>query len=72
MLLQIKQNIYLLKNCQKKAKGLTKDLINEFSILNGAKYFKIIQYLYQVNILVALVGLIRGNLTECLKNILKI
>ena len=42
MLLQIKQNIYLLKNCQKKAKGLTKDLINEFSILNGAKYFKII------------------------------
>ena len=29
-------------NCQKmSAKGVTKDLINEISILNGAKYFSL-------------------------------
>ena len=54
-------------------KRLTKNLINKFSVLNGAKYFfqkhfQIIEYLYQLkstlNILVALLGLIRGSLTE--------
>ena len=48
MLLQIKQNRYLLKmNCKKyqkkveeiSTKGLTKDLINEYKILNSVKYF---------------------------------
>ena len=62
-------------------KGLTKDLINKFSILNGAKCFysgilQIILYLYQLknslNILVILLGFIRGNLMECQKKILKI
>ena len=63
------------------AKGLTKDLINKFSILIGAKYFSsgIFQnylVLYHLkntlNILVALFELIRGNQMECQMNILKI
>ena len=50
-LLQIKQNMCLLNmnymNYQKKlkkemsTKGLIKDLINKYSILNGAKYFSL-------------------------------
>ena len=61
-------------------KGLRKDLINKYSILNGAKnfineYYKIILYLYQLksmlNILVALPKFIRGNLMECHKEVLK-
>ena len=47
MLLQIKQNMYLLNELNElskkvkaiSAKGFTKDLINKFCILNGAKYF---------------------------------
>ena len=63
------------------AKGLTKDLINKFSILIGAKYFSsgIFQnylVLYHLkntlNILVALFELIRENQMECPMNILKI
>ena len=63
------------------AKALTKSLINKlnkFSILNGSiqVYFKIIQYLYQLknilNILVALLESIRGNVIECQGKILKI
>ena len=62
-------------------KELTKDLINKFSIFNGAKYFSIgifQNYLvfYQLkntlNILVALLGLNRLNLMEFQKKILKI
>ena len=62
-------------------KGLTKDLIDKFSIFNGAKYFfheyfKIIQYLYQLkntlNIFMPLLEFIRGNRTECQKKVLKI
>ena len=62
-------------------KGLTKDLTNKFSILNGEKCFSsgIFQnYLvfYQLkntlNILVVLLGLIIGNLMEYQKKILKI
>ena len=63
-------------NYQKKVKaisikGLTKDLINKFSILNGAKYFSLgifqnylvfIPAKNTLNILAALLGLIRGNL----------
>ena len=55
-------------------KGLTKNLMNKFSILKEAKYFwqeylKSVWYSYQLenntlNILVALLGLIRGNLLE--------
>ena len=55
-------------------KGLTKDLMNKFSILKEAKYFwqeylKSVWYSYQLenntlNILVALLGLIHGNLLE--------
>ena len=60
--------------------GLTKDFINKFSILNGAKYFSsgIFQnYLLfipakKLNILVALLGLICGNLMKCQKKIFKI
>ena len=61
--------------------GLTKDSINKFSILNGAKYFSsgIFQnYLVfipdknTVNILGALLGLICESLMECQKKILKI
>ena len=63
------------------AKGFTKDLINKFSILIGAKYFSsgIFQnylVLYHLkntlNILVALFELIRENQMECPMNILKI
>ena len=73
-------------NYQKKVKaisikGLTKDLINKFSILNGAKYFSLgifqnylvfIPAKNTLNILAVLLGLIRGNLMECQKKILKI
>ena len=55
-------------------KGLTKDLMNKFSILKEAKYFwqeylKNVWYSYELenntlNILVALLGLIHGNLME--------
>ena len=55
-------------------KGLTKDLMNKFSILKEAKYFwqeylKSVWYSYQLenntlNVLVALLGLIHGNLME--------
>ena len=62
-------------------KGLTKDLINKFSILNGAKYFSL--ELFQnylafipdnkyINILMALIKFICGNLMECQKKVLKI
>ena len=62
-------------------KGLTKDLINKFSILNGAKYFSsgIFQnYLVFIpgkntlNILMLLLEFIPGNLMECQKKVLKI
>ena len=62
-------------------KGLTKDLINKFSILNGAKYISseiFHKYLVFIpakntfNILVALLELIRGYLMELRKKILKI
>ena len=62
-------------------KVLIKDLINKLSILNRAKYFssRIFQsYLVFIpdknalNILVALLGLIRVNLMGCQKNIFKI
>ena len=40
------------------------------------EYFKIIKYLYQIkntlNVLVASLGLIRENLMQCLKKIMKI
>ena len=40
------------------------------------EYFKIIKYLYQLkntlNVLLALLGLIRGNPVECQKKMLKI
>ena len=60
--------------------GLTKDLINKFSILIGGKFFSpgIFQnYLIFIpagilNILVVLLGLIHGNLMECQEKILKI
>ena len=62
-------------------KGLTKNLIDKSSIWNGAK--KIFSEIFQnylifilakntLNILVALLGLIRRNLMECQKKILKI
>ena len=63
------------------AKGLTKDLINKFSILIGAKYFSsgtfqnylVLYHLKNtLNILVALFELIRENQMECPMNILKI
>ena len=63
-------------------KGLTKDLIIKFSILNGAKKFcsgifrNYLVFIYHLentlNVLVVLLGLIRGNLMECQKKILKI
>ena len=62
-------------------KGLTKDLIHKFSIVNGAKYFSLgISQNYLVfipakntlNIFVALLRLIRRNLVEYEKKILKI
>ena len=60
-------------------KGLTKDLIKKFSILNGAKYFSLgisqIHLVYQLrntlNILLTLLGLNHGNLMECRKKVLK-
>ena len=62
-------------------KGLTKDLINKFSILNEAKYFSLgipqndlvyIPAKNTLNILVALLQLNRGNLMECQNKVLKI
>ena len=62
------------------AKGLTKDLIDKFSISNGAKHFSLgmfqnYLYLYQLKntlyILLALLGMNHGNLMECQKKILK-
>ena len=63
------------------AKGLTKDLISKYNIPNGAKHFslEIFQnYLVftpdknTLNILMALITFIRGNLKECQKEVLKI
>ena len=60
---------------------LRKDLISTFSILNGRKYFSpgIFQNYFvfdqlknKLIILMALLGLICGNLMECQKKILKI
>ena len=72
-------------NYQKKVeaistKGLPKDLINKYSILNGATYFSgILQYYFifisaknALNILVKLLEFIRGNLIKCQKKVLKI
>ena len=62
-------------------KGLTKDLIDKFSILNGAKYFSsgIFQnYLVFIlaknalSVLVVLRGLTCGNIMECWKKLLNI
>ena len=62
-------------------KGLTKDLINKFSIVNGAKYFFLgifqnnLAFMpdkNKLNIFVALLELFRGNLMKCQENILKI
>ena len=62
-------------------KGLAKDLIDKFSTLNGATYFSsgiFENYLVFIiakntlNILLALLGLNRGNLMVCQKKILKI
>ena len=56
-------------------------MINKFNIFNGAKYFSsgtfqnylvFIAAKNTLNILVALLRLIRGNLMECHKKILKI
>ena len=61
--------------------GLTENLINQFSILNGAKYFSLgisQNYLVYIpakntlNTFLALLELIRRNLMECHKKILKI
>ena len=88
-LLQVKQHVLVeneLNELSKKvktisAKGLTKDLISKYNILNGAKYFslEIFQnYLVftpdknTLNILTALITFIRGNLMECQKEVLKI
>ena len=86
-LLQIKQNMCLLNmnymNYQKKlkkemsTKGLIKDLINKYSILNGAKYFslevlKTYLIVTSVNkyfkLLVTQLKFIRGNLMESQEN----
>ena len=58
-------------------KGLTKDLIDKFSIFNWGKYFSLgIFQDYLVFIpaknLVLLLGSNRGNLIECQKKLLKI
>ena len=63
-------------------KRLIKDLINQFSILNGAKYFcsGILQNYFvfipaeknTLHVLVALLWFISGNLMECQEKILKI
>ena len=67
---------YLKKLKAISSKGLTKDSINKISALNGAKYFKKFQYLYQLkkilDILLALLGLNRLSLMEYQKNVLKI
>ena len=64
----------------KATKWLTKDLIDKFSILNGAKYFSsgifqnclvFIPTKNTLDFLVALLRLIDGNLMECHKKILK-
>ena len=61
-------------------KGLTKDLMNKIGILNGAKFLSsgmfqnclvFILAKNTLNISVALLRLIRGNLMECQKKILK-
>ena len=89
MLHQIKKHVLVeneLNELSEKVKvisipGLTKNLINQFSILNGAKYFSLgisQNYLVYIpaknilNIFLALLELIRGNLMECHKKILKI
>ena len=66
-------------NSEGLTKGLTKDLINKFSILNGANIFSLgisQNYLLfipaKTYILVALLGLILGNVMECQKKVLKI
>ena len=88
-LLQVKQHVLVeneLNELSKKVKtistkGLTKDLISKYNILNGAKHFslEIFQnYLVftpdknTLNILMALITFIRGNLMECQKEVLKI
>ena len=61
-------------------KGLTKDLINKYSIVNGAKYFSRILQNYFIfisvtntlNILVALIEFSCRNVIECDKKVLKI
>ena len=62
-------------------KGLTKDLINEYKILNGAKYFSLgrfqnyLVFLPAKNTLnnsVPLIKFVCGNLMECQKKILEI
>ena len=62
-------------------KGLTKDLINEFCIRNGAKYFSLgifqnylvfIPTKNTLNILLALLELNCENLMECQKKVFKI
>ena len=89
MLHQIKKHILAeneLNELSEKVKaisitGLTKNLINQFSILNGAKYFSLgisQNYLVYIpakntlNTFLALLESIRGNLMECHKKILKI
>ena len=89
-LLEIKQNMYLLKiyqiNYQKKVevvstKGLAKDLLNKYTILNGAKCFSsgIVQnysaFISTKNVLgflLAQLKLIFGNIVEFQKKLLKI
>ena len=75
-------------NYQKKVKAISTkrlaiDLINKFSILNGAKYFSLgifqnylvfipaIKHI-KLNIFIALLKSIHGNLMECQKKVLKI
>ena len=51
-------------------KGLTKDLIDKFSILTGAKYFSLgIFQNYFVFLLI--LKFIHGNLMECQEKVLK-
>ena len=52
-------------------KGLTKDLINKFSILNGAKYFSsgIFQNYLEIIPPKNMFNIIHGNLMECQQNI---
>ena len=61
-------------------KGLTKDLLNKFSIHNTAKIFSsgifqnylVYQLKSTLNILMALLGLIHANLMECQKKELNV